>query len=256
MKLFRHFFMTMLTLAVCTGFVACGDDDDETDEPGGGNNPSQGTTTPDNLIGVWEFSYEDEDGEDGSMTITFKHNGICTLNFDDESVGFGSCTASGSSLKLDFGIMTFNGSYSLQGNKLHYDFIWHDLDYPDEDMEMSCDFVKTSSNPGFEPDKVTSDIVGVWDSEDGDHTLSFLSNGLMKYVQHPGGEDHLDHIEVYMCYAIDGNRLKLRTPLNNNWDENESFGRNTTFSVSGNTLIITAGNADGSPESMHLTRVK
>lgn len=252
--------MTMLTLAVCTGFVACGDDDDETDEPGGGNNPSQGTTTPgstpDNLIGVWEFSYTDEDGST-SMSITLKHNGVCTLSFDDELMGFGNCTASGSSLKLDFGNVTFNGSYSLQGNKLHYSFVWHDLDYPDEDMEMSCDFVKISSNPGFEPAKVTSDIVGTWIDEQRCHTLTFLNNGLMKYVQRTVDPEYpLDNIDMFMCYSVDGNKLSFLLTDDGKWDTNEVFGANTTFTISGNKLTITGTNTEGYPESMHLTRVK
>lgn len=94
--------MTMLAVAVCCGFTACGDDDDE-DEPGGGTVTPPATellgvptvgNTPDALLGKWTYSYVDDEGDAGSISFQFKHRGICTFDYDDEVAILGSCKVS------------------------------------------------------------------------------------------------------------------------------------------------------------------
>lgn len=240
MKQLRHFFLMMFTVALCCGFVACGDDDDEPEMPGGEDVdipvtvvPGAGNT-PDNLIGVWDYSDVDEDGEEFSMGFTFKSNGVCTLMYDGEFVGLGNCNASGSSLSLDFGTQTYSGSYSVSGNKLRYKMTIRDIDDNEPPYTVEVEFTKVSSNVGYEPAKVTGNILGTWQWDNGNHSFTFLANGLVKYVQKP--VDGLDHIEVYSYYGVDGNSLTFHEFDNGM----PSFlGGNAKFAIDGNTLTMT-----------------
>ncbi|MDE6456972.1 MAG: hypothetical protein K2L31_00030 [Muribaculum sp.] len=261
MKKFRFLFMTMLAVAVCCGFTACGDDDDD-DEPGnnGGGTvvspekdpfavPTVGNT-PDALLGKWTYSYVDDEGDAGSMSFQFKHRGICTFYYDDEFATLGECNASGNKLTINVGGIMYNGTYSVSGDKLIYKATMSEIDYPDESYTMELTFKKVSSEIGFEPAPVDDSLVGVWYA-DGCHRFTFLSNGCAQYLQ--VGDDY-DTILLYFAYSVNDGKFTCYDAEGNK--TLTFFGFNDVpYQVNGDKLTITVLNSDGSYDSMVFTKV-
>lgn len=252
MRKFKCLFMTMLAVAVCCGFTACGDDDE--DEPGGGPviNPSTELlavptvgNTPDALLGKWTFSFVDDEDDEFTLTFQFKHRGICTLAYDDEQAMFGSCKATGNTLTLDFGGMIYSGSYSISGNTLTFKATVTSIDEAGS-YTMELPLTKVSSETGYEPAPVDDALVGVWyqDRTDVTHRFTFLSNGLAQYLQQGTGYDTIPIYIAYSvedgeftCYDCEGNKFALFGALS------------YPYSVNGNTLLISANG-----ETLHFTK--
>lgn len=254
MKKFKSFFMTMLAVAVCCGFTACGDDDDD-DEPGNdepgwtpGSTDMTGIptagTTPDALLGEWEFSEIDEDGDPVTMTFRFKHNGVCSVNMDDSSSTLASCNASGNNLRIDMGYMVFDGSYSISGDKLTYNVKMSYIDEPGS-FTTKITLYKVSDNTGYEPAKVSGAILGAWynsfeENLNGEyyyigHRITFLSNGLAQYLQtekQGNGDEEL--IPFYFAYSADNGVIST---YDANGNETNMF-LNGAYSISGNELTF------------------
>lgn len=261
MKKFRFLFMTMLAVAVCCGFTACGDDDDDDDEPGnnGGGTvvspekdpfavPTVGNT-PDALLGKWTYSYVDDEGDAGSMSFQFKHRGICTFFYDDEVAIFGICNASGNKLTINAGNIMYNGTYSVSGDKLIYKATMSDIDYPDESYTMELTFKKVSSEIGFEPAPVDDSLVGVWYDSNRCHRFTFLSNGCAQYLQVGDG---LDTIPLFFAYSVNDGKFTCYDAEGNKF---LMFGlTNIPYQVNGNKLTITILNSDGSYDSIVYTK--
>lgn len=259
MKKFRFLFMTMLAVAVCCGFTACGDDED--DEPGnnGGGTvvspekdpfavPTVGNT-PDALLGKWTFSYVDDEGDAGSMSFQFKHRGICTLFYDDELAMLGECKASGNKLTIKVGDIMYNGTYSVSGDKLIYKATMSEIDYPDESYTMELTFKKVSSEIGFEPAPVDDSLVGVWYSSDRCRRFTFLSNGCAQWLQ---AGAHYETILAFFAYSVNDGKFTCYDAEGN---KILMFGlTNVPYQVNGNKLTITVLNSDGSYDSMVFTK--
>lgn len=247
--------MTMLAVAVCCGFTACGDDDDEPDNGGSVIKPGSDLmtaiptvgNTPDALLGKWVYSAVDEDGEEASISFQFKHRGICAVNFDDEYNVIGSCNTTGNNLTVNIGNMVFFGTYSISGDKLVYHATMDDLD-PYEPYTAEMTFSKVSSETGYEPAPVDGPLVGVWYDKKRTHRFTFLSNGLGQYYQE--GRDY-DTIPAFFAYSVNDTEIKYYSA---DGEDNYLFGFSTPYSIDGDVLSITGINGDGYNETIVFTK--
>lgn len=248
--------MTMLAVAVCCGFTACGDDDDE-DEPGGGTVTPPATellgvptvgNTPDALLGKWTYSYVDDEGDAGSISFQFKHRGICTFDYDDEVAILGSCKVSGNRLTVDLGSMIYEGPYSISGDKLIFKATATDIEESGS-YTMELTLTKVSSETGYEPAPVDDELVGVWYDSEKCHRFTFLSNGLAQYLQTGGG---YDTVPLFFAYSVNDGKFTCHDGEGN---AVALFGSiDVPYSVDGNTLSITGSNGDGYSETIVFTK--
>lgn len=258
MKTLRASFFFTLVSAVCLSLASCGDDDPE--PANGGDNddddtpsvtiPDLSMNTPDALLGKWEYTMVDEDGDSETMIFTFKPNGIATM---DKGYGYpmlGSCSTQGKKLLVDFAAIKGSGTYSVTGDRLTFNAKWSSID-DDGIFTWNMTMKKISDETGFTPDKVTGPIVGSWEIRyDATTTqvFTFYKNGLLRYYQ-PESED-FDLIVAYFCYKVEGNKLSLYD-AEGNPSQSFFYGQHVDFDVDNDILSITV---EG--ETIYLNAVK
>lgn len=256
MKIQKTIFFTIAS-ALCLSLSSCGDDEPEGNNNNGGGNgndddqpsvvvPADKMNTPDELLGKWEFSFPDEEGESESMVFTFKPNGIATMDQGDGYDAIGYCYAAGNNLAIDFGAMKASGKYSVKGNQFQFSSRWSFLDDYDDEYTLKSNvstlnmtLYKLSDNYGFVPTKVANPIVGTWERRvEGQevHVFTFYKNGLFRYYQ--SESDDLDLIVAYSFYKVDGNKLTL-LDSNGNPSYLLFYGQEADFSIDNDILSIT-----------------